>query len=120
MPHHVLPQPLCRVVLAFYASQYQIHWYARQLFNLHRTHLSAFFLLSHVPLDSSLTPMPQFSQYYQRVKNVIHAVQALAIFVAWAIIIAILTKRGRIDGRVWYNFALVSSSKAFTLPRCKN
>ena len=51
--------------------------------------------------------MARFSQYYQRVKNVIHAVQALAIFVAWAIIIAILTKEGKLDARVWYYFALV-------------
>ena len=55
--------------------------------------------------------MSRFSQYYQRVKNVIHALQALGLFVAWAITIAILTKRGKVDGRVWYYFALVSSFK---------
>lgn len=53
--------------------------------------------------------MARFSQYYQRVKNVLHALQALAIFVAWAITIAILTKTGKVDGRIWYYFALVSS-----------
>lgn len=56
--------------------------------------------------------MGPFSQYYQRVKNLIHAIQALAIFIAWAISIAILTKGGRTDGRVRYYFALVSSSRA--------
>ena len=55
--------------------------------------------------------MAKFSHYYQRVKNVIHALQALSIFVAWAITIAILTKTGKVDGRVWYYFALVSSFK---------
>lgn len=55
--------------------------------------------------------MARFSQYYQRVKNVIHALQALAIFVAWALLIAILTKTGKVDGRIWYYFALVSSFK---------
>lgn len=50
--------------------------------------------------------MPPFAQYHQRAKNVIHAIQALAIFVAWAITIAILTRGGKLDGRVWYYFAL--------------
>lgn len=63
--------------------------------------------------------MGPFSQYYQRVKNVIHAVQALAIFVAWAITIAILTKRGRTDGRLRYYFALVSNLEGAVLPRRK-
>ena len=53
--------------------------------------------------------MIPFARYYQRVKNVIHATQALAIFIAWAITIAILTKGGKFDGRIWYYFALVSS-----------
>ena len=53
--------------------------------------------------------MPPFAQYYLRVKNVLHAIQALAIFVAWIMTIAILTKGGRLDGRVWYCFALVNS-----------
>ena len=53
--------------------------------------------------------MARFAQYYQRTKNVIHAIQALAIFVAWAMIIALLTKGGKIDGRIWYYFALVGS-----------
>ena len=55
--------------------------------------------------------MPPFAQYYQRAKNVIHAIQALAIFIAWAITIAILTKGGKLDGRIWYYFALVSRFK---------
>lgn len=50
--------------------------------------------------------MVLFAQYYQRAKNVIHAIQALAIFVAWAMTIAILTKGGNIDGRIWYYFTL--------------
>ena len=53
--------------------------------------------------------MARFAQYYQRAKNVIHAIQALAIFVAWAMIIALLTKEGKLDGRIWYYFALVGS-----------
>lgn len=55
--------------------------------------------------------MTPFAQYYQRTKNVIHAIQALAIFVAWAITIAILTKGGKTDGRIWYYFALVRSCR---------
>ena len=54
--------------------------------------------------------MARFAQYYQRAKNVIHGIQALAIFVAWAMIIALLAKGGKLDGRIWYYFALVSSS----------
>lgn len=50
--------------------------------------------------------MIRFAQYYQRAKNGFHAIQALAIFVAWAISIAILTKEGKLDGRIWYYFAL--------------
>lgn len=53
--------------------------------------------------------MVSFAQYYQRAKNVIHAIQALAIFVAWAMIIALLTKGGKLDGRIWYYFALVGN-----------
>ena len=53
--------------------------------------------------------MARLAQYYQRAKNVIHAIQALAIFVAWAMIIALLTKGGKLDGRIWYYFALVGS-----------
>lgn len=53
--------------------------------------------------------MTPFAQYYQRAKNVIHAIQALAIFVAWAITIAIVTKEGKLDGRIWYYFTLVSN-----------
>lgn len=52
--------------------------------------------------------MVQFAHYYQRAKNVIHAIQALVIFVGWAMTIAILTKGGKTDGRIWYYFALVS------------
>ena len=56
----------------------------------------------------SLSPMAPFAKYYQRAKNVIHAIQALIVFVAWAITIAILTKGGKLDGRIWYYFTLVS------------
>ena len=56
--------------------------------------------------------MARFAQYYQRAKNVVHAIQALAIFVAWAMIIALLTKGGNLGGRIWYYFALVGSCQS--------
>lgn len=43
-----------------------------------------------------------------RTKNLIHGVQALAIFLAWALTIAVFTKGGGIDGRSAWYFALVS------------
>lgn len=49
------------------------------------------------------------ARWYQRVKNAIHAVQALIIFIAWAIAIALFTQKARKDGRVYYYFALVHS-----------
>ena len=63
--------------------------------------------------------MPRFVQYYQRTKNAIHAIQAIAIFVAWALTIAILTKNGKLDGRIWYYFALVSNYKGISLRNCQ-
>jgi hypothetical protein len=48
-----------------------------------------------------------------RTKNVIHFAQALIIFIAWAMTIAIWTKGGSgIDGRTAWYWALVS----FTCP----
>ena len=61
--------------------------------------------------------MPPFAQYYQRAKNVIHAIQALAIFIAWAMTIAVLTKGGKLDGRVWYYFALVINFQKVLSPK---
>lgn len=44
-----------------------------------------------------------------RIKNVVHGVQAVAIFFAWALTIAVWTKGGGIDGRSAWYWALVSS-----------
>ena len=46
------------------------------------------------------------SRMYQRTKNMVHAVQALLIFVAAMITIAIFTKDGPSDGRITYFFVL--------------
>ena len=46
------------------------------------------------------------NRVYQRAKNIIHAAQALLIFVAAMITIAIFTKNGPSDGRISYFFAL--------------
>lgn len=46
----------------------------------------------------------------QRSKNILHAIQGLLIFLAWAVTIAVFTKTGTTDGRSKYFFALVSSS----------
>lgn len=61
--------------------------------------------------------MSPFARYYQRAKNVLHAIQALAIFIAWALTIAILSKAGKSDGRVWYCFALVGNSQGTHFPK---
>ena len=37
---------------------------------------------THLTLDPSISTIPPFAQYYLRVKNVVHAIQALAVFVA--------------------------------------
>ncbi|KAF2841598.1 hypothetical protein M501DRAFT_928620 [Patellaria atrata CBS 101060] len=44
--------------------------------------------------------------YIQRVKTVFHIIQALLIFIAACITIAVLTKKGETDGRTKYFFAL--------------
>ncbi|CAG8388884.1 unnamed protein product [Penicillium salamii] len=47
--------------------------------------------------------MPRPSGGLGRTKNIIHFVQAFIIFIAWAMTIAIWTKKGGIDGRTgWY------------------
>ena len=46
------------------------------------------------------------SRLYQRAKNIVHAVQALLIFVACMMTIAIFTKDGQGDNRITYYFAL--------------
>lgn len=43
-----------------------------------------------------------------RGKNVIHAFQGLAVFVAWALTIAVFTQEGKTDGRTAFYFVLVS------------
>ena len=45
----------------------------------------------------------------QRTKNVVHGIQALIIFLAWAVTIAVFTKDGKTDGRTKYFFILVST-----------
>ena len=47
----------------------------------------------------------------QRSKNVVHGLQGLVIFLAWAITIAVFIKKGKTDGRSKFFFALV------TIPR---
>ena len=47
-----------------------------------------------------------FNRFYQRVKNIIYAIQALVIFVAAMITIAIFTKSGQSDTRITYFFIL--------------
>ena len=53
--------------------------------------------------------MVKTEQYYQRGKNVVHALQALIIFLGAIITIAIYTKGGGHDGRIDYYFLLVST-----------
>ena len=43
-----------------------------------------------------------------RMKNVVHGVQAVLIFLAWALTIAVWTKGDGIDGRTAWYWALVS------------
>lgn len=42
-----------------------------------------------------------------RIKNIIHAFQAFAIFLGWALTIAVFTKGDGIDGRSGWYFGLV-------------
>ena len=44
----------------------------------------------------------------QRAKNVVHGIQGLVIFLAWAVTIGVFTKAGKTDGRTKYFFTLVS------------
>lgn len=44
----------------------------------------------------------------QRAKNIVHGIQGLVIFLAWAVTIGVFTKSGKTDGRTKYFFALVS------------
>ncbi|KAL9581798.1 MAG: hypothetical protein Q9203_005750 [Teloschistes exilis] len=68
----------------------------------------------------------QFSEnFLQKLKTILHAIQGLIVFLAWAITIAIFTKPGSTDGRTKFFFALVSSSalplpfpSAIQLPKC--
>ena len=53
--------------------------------------------------------MLKIEQYYQRGKNVVHALQALIIFLGAIVTIAIYTKGGGHDGRIDYYFLLVSA-----------
>ena len=113
---HGLPQPLFITGLTSGKTK-GLHWPLRpyrQLLHVRRErHLVPSSLLYHKLVRLKLL-MSRFAQYYQRTKNAIHAIQALAIFVAWALTIAILTKSGTLGGRVWYNFALVSLSMAYS------
>ena len=44
---------------------------------------------------------------FGKLKNHIHAVQAVFLFLAWVLTIAVLTREGRSDGRVGWYFGLV-------------
>ncbi|KAL8768398.1 MAG: hypothetical protein Q9194_005716, partial [Teloschistes cf. exilis] len=55
----------------------------------------------------------QFSEnFLQKLKTILHAIQGLIVFLAWAITIAIFTKPGSTDGRTKFFFALCW----FTIP----
>lgn len=45
--------------------------------------------------------------HFGKLKNHIHAGQALILFLAWVLTIALLTRDGRSDGRVGWYFGLV-------------
>ena len=55
---------------------------------------------------STMALTSTLNRFYQRAKNIIHAVQALLIFVALMITVAIFTKGGQSDSRITYNFVL--------------
>ena len=57
--------------------------------------------------------MVAIEKYYQRGKNVVHALQALVIFLGAIVTIAIFTKGGKGDGRINYYFVLVSTASIF-------
>ena len=46
----------------------------------------------------------------QKGKNAVHAIQGLAVFVAWALTIAVFTQPGNSDGRTRFYFVLVSGN----------
>jgi len=50
--------------------------------------------------------MKLLQTHMQKIKTGVHATQALALFIAWAITIAVLTGSGSTDGRVGFYFAL--------------
>lgn len=54
--------------------------------------------------------MLSIARVYQRAKNGVHALQALLIFIAAAMMIAVFTKGGQNDGRLRFYFALVCDS----------
>lgn len=56
-----------------------------------------------------------FNRFFQRAKNVIHAVQTLLIFVAAMITIATFKKSGQSDTRVTYYFVLCFISILFLI-----
>ena len=58
--------------------------------------------------------MVTIERYYQRGKNVVHALQALVIFIGAIVTIAIYTKGGKGDGRINYYFVLVTTPFIFT------
>ena len=47
--------------------------------------------------------------YIQKVKAGVHGLQAFSIFIAGCLSLAVLTKKGGIDGSTGYMFALVSA-----------
>lgn len=51
--------------------------------------------------------MKLLDNHYQRVKQAIHGIQGLAVFVAWVITIAGFTRQGKSGGQIKYFFALV-------------
>lgn len=51
--------------------------------------------------------MNALANHTQRIKNVIHGVQGFAIFIGWAVTIAVFTKPGTSGGGSKYYFALV-------------
>ena len=57
--------------------------------------------------------MVTIDRYYQRGKNVVHALQALVIFLGAIVTIAIYTRGGKGDGRIDYYFLLVSTPFIF-------
>ena len=57
--------------------------------------------------------MVAIEKYYQRGKNLVHALQGLLIFLGAIVTIAIFAKGGKGDGRINYYFVLVSTASRF-------